>query len=261
MAKVKRNTVAEPSDDGFWDRPVLLNLVADLLIVLGVAGMAWAAATSIQRLPLFPFREVVVMTPVENVTRNQIEQAAKVALDGNFFTIDLDQVRTTFEKLPWVRQATVRRRWPDSMELNIEEHVAVARWQRADGESRFVNEQGEVFAAASDRELPVFSGPDEEAPQMMARFREFSELLAPTGHKVAALTLSSREAWQIKLDDGLLVELGRDEEKHNLAERLQRFVVWYQPAIATVQVSRATAVDLRYPNGFALRVQQSDLKS
>ena len=264
MAKARparRNKAAEPAEDGFWDRPVLMNMVADLLIVFAVAGFAWAAATSIQRLPIFPLREVVVGGTVDNVTRNQVEQAARAALTGNFFTVDLDQVRGAFEKLPWVRQAEVRRRWPDTLELVLEEHVAVARWRRADGEIRLVNDRGEVFAAASDQELPVFAGPEGSAAQVLVRYWEFTETLAALGRKPEALALSSREAWQVRLDDGLVIELGRDEAKHSLSERMARFVAWYRPALDKTRLARASVVDMRYPNGFALRVQQSDLKS
>jgi cell division protein FtsQ len=264
MAKakpVRRKNAAEPAEDGFWDRPVLMNLVADLLIVFAVAGLAWSAATAIQRLPIFPLREIVVGGTIDNVTRNQIDQAAHAALVGNFFTVDLDQVRSVFEKLPWVRQAEVRRRWPDTLELVIEEHVAVARWRRADGETRLVNDRGEVFAAASDQPLPTFAGPEGSAAQMLARFQEFSGPLATLGRKPETLVLSNREAWQVKLDDGLVVELGRDEAKHTLTERMGRFVAWYRPALERARLARATVVDMRYPNGFALRVQQSDLKS
>jgi cell division protein FtsQ len=262
MAKpARRKNVAEPADDGFWDRPVLMNLVADVLIVFAVAGLAWAAATAVQRLPIFPLREVVVGGTLDAVTRNQVEQAARAALVGNFFTVDLDQVRNVFEKLPWVRQAEVRRRWPDTLELVVEEHVAVARWRRADGETRLVNDRGEVFAAASDRQLPTFAGPEGSAAQVLERYREFSVVLASLGRKPENLVLSNREAWQLKLDDGLVVELGRDEAKHSLSERMGRFVAWYRPSLERARLSRAAVVDMRYPNGFALRVQQSDLKS
>jgi cell division protein FtsQ len=70
------------------------------------------------------------------VTPTQIEYAARSAVAGNFFTVNLDAVRAAFEKLPWVRKAEVRRRWPDGLELAIEEHVAAARWKQADAPPR-----------------------------------------------------------------------------------------------------------------------------
>lgn len=260
MARAKR-IAADAVEDGFWDRPVLIDLVADLLIIFAVAALAWAASVAIQRLPLFPLKTVLVASPVERVTRAQIEQAARAALVGNFFTVDLDEVRAAFEKLPWVRQADVRRRWPDTLELTLDEQVAVARWQQADGEARLVNSFGEVFAAASHAELPIFAGPEGSAPEVLARYREFAQALAAINRRPAMLALSSREAWQLKLDDGLVLELGRDDGKQSLSDRLARFVAWYQPALDRIHLGHAGGVDMRYPNGFALRPSRPDVKS
>lgn len=253
MAKRSPRPTSAPEAAGFWDRPVLINLVADLLIVFGVAVLAWAASLAIQRLPVFPLREVVVMTPIRQVTPAQIDQAARVALVGNFFTVDLDGVRAAYEKLPWVRHAEVRRRWPDAVELDLEEHVAVARWRQADGESRLVNSAGEVFAAASEQVLPTFAGPEGSAPEVFARYQEFEQALAKVGRRPETLVLSRREAWQVRLDDGLLVELGRDEAKHPLSERMARFTAYYRAAVERSQVAAGGVVDMRYPNGFAVR--------
>lgn len=253
MAKRVRRPVQEPETPGFWDRPVLLNLVADLLIVASVAALTWAGSVAIQRLPVFPLRQVVVARPLHQVTPDQIEQAVRVAVVGNFFTVDLDGVRAAFEKLPWVRRAGVRRLWPDTLELDLEEHVAVARWSQADGESELVDSQGEVFGAAIEQPLPTFVGPDGSASEMLARYREFAKDLATIERSPQTLTLSRREAWQVKLDDGLLIELGRDEPEHSLSERMTRFSTYYRAMLERVQLTAGSVVDMRYPNGFAVR--------
>lgn len=243
------------AEEGFWDRPVLMNLVADVLIIFAVAALAWSALTALQRLPVFPLREIVVSGRLEQVTAAQLEQAARVVPPGNFFTVRLDEVRLTFEKLPWVRRAEVRRLWPEGLELTIEEHVAVARWKQADGESRLVNDRGELFAAATQAVLPSFAGPEGSAPRVLERYREFEKMLAEIGRRAETVVLSSREAWQVRLDSGVLVELGRDEAKHSISERLARFVTWYGPALGRLKVTGAAVADMRYPNGFTLRLQ------
>ncbi len=261
MARRTSNTIARPQAQdafGFWDRPVLMNLVADLLIIFAVATLAWAATAAVQHLPIFPLRQVVVVGDPVQVTRTQLEQAARAAVAGNFFTVDLDAVQTAFEKLPWVRRADVRRRWPDVVELALEEHAAVARWRRTDNggdrESRLVNKYGEVFAAASPDAMPAFAGPEGSAPLLLVRYQEFEQTLAPLGRHPESMVLSRREAWQVKLDDGLVLELGRDEAKHPLGERLARFVAYYPAAVEKTRLATVGVVDMRYPNGFALRV-------
>lgn len=248
----------QPAADGFWDRPQLLNLVADLLLLFGSVALGYALIVSATRLPFFPLHQVVVLSALEQVTPTQVEYASRSSLAGNFFTINLDNVRGAFEKLPWVRKASVRRLWPDGIELTIEEHVAVARWQNSAGEARLVNDHGEVFAAAlPDRPngqsaLPLFGGPEGSAPQMLERYHEFAEVLAPLGRVPRAVALSPRQAWQLRLDDGLTLELGRDQLNSPLHERLQRFVGTYAQARGRIKTTIAS-IDMRYPNGFALR--------
>ena len=136
---------------GLWHRPALLNLISDLLTLGAAVALGWALVIWFVSRPLFPLRELVVLTEPDQVTEEQLEYAARLAVQGNFFTVDLEGVKQTFEKLPWVRKAEVRRRWPDALELRLEEHEAVAYWTVSEsGEARLVNRQGEVFVAASN---------------------------------------------------------------------------------------------------------------
>jgi len=253
LAKTSRpSRPAKPAVEGFWDKPPLLNLAADVLFLAAGTALVYAAALGVQRLPFFPLREVVVQGTLDQVTRTQIEYAARSAVTGNFFTVDLDAVRTSFEKLPWVRRAEVRRRWPDGLLLTIEEQSAVARWRQAGGEYKLVNRQGEVFVAATEAALPVFAGPEGSADEVLAQHREFSAALAPISRGVVEIVLSQREAWQLKLDDGLVLNLGRNDERHPVAERMRRFVSVYAQVGEKLHL-HPTLIDMRYPSGFAVR--------
>jgi len=79
-------------------------------------------------------------------------------------------------------------------------------------------------------------------------------VLKPTGLAVAEIRLSARAAWEIKTEGPvpLTLELGRVEP----AVRLARFVAYYPGTIAKLQNAgtRVDRVDLRYRNGFAVRV-------
>ena len=74
--------------------------------------------------------------------------------------------------------------------------------------------------------------------------------------KIERVVLSPRHAWQLRLANGLHLALGRDPEAAEL--RLKSFVAAY-PATLSPGGRRYESVDLRYPNGFAVRVP--DLKS
>ena len=227
-----------------WDRPEALGALANALFAVATAGLATIAVVLVIHLPVFPVREVQVVGDVRHVTRNQIEAVVRRELRGNFFTIELEASRAAFEKLPWVRRVSVRRQWPGRLEVSFEEHQALARW----GEDGLVNTFGELFVAASDEPLPQFSGPPDASHDVTEHFIGFRDALVPTGHAVAAVELSPRRAWRVRLDDGTTLELGRDL----VQPRLARFVANWNAFAATPRHA-ATVVDLRYPNGFAVR--------
>jgi cell division protein FtsQ len=152
---------------------------------------------------VLPLQSVTLTRAPANVSAAQIEDAARRAVTGSFLTTDIERARTVFESLPWVRHATVRRVWPGSLEIDIEEHVAVARWWVPPNvPARMVNAQGELFVAEHEAALPLFIGPDEDSASMLARHLEWSDLLAPMERQINKLVLTRRQAWQLQLDDG-----------------------------------------------------------
>ncbi|WP_417068319.1 cell division protein FtsQ/DivIB [Niveibacterium terrae] len=248
-------------DTGFWHRPEWMNPVADALLLAASIALGYACVKLALAVPWFSFREVVVKTPLSQVTRAQLEYAARSGLRGNFFSVSLEDARGAFEKLPWVRHAEVRRVWPGALEVKLEEHVATAYWKTGDsGEMRLVNQYGEVFSAASNAKMPVFSGPEGGAARILTRYREFSTALSPLHQTLTEVTLSAREAWQLKLSDGMQLNLGRDQANAPLADRLSRFVAAW-PGAKDKLSAPAVLADLRYPSGFAVRMSAAQQTS
>lgn len=232
-----------------WDNPRLLNAAAGALTALALMVFAVAALQLLLRSALFPLREMIVRGDLAHTSRAEIEQAAQGRVGGNFFAVDLAQVRASLEALPWVRRVEVRRVWPDRLEATLEEHVALARWA-AGG---LVNVQGERYAGASVAPLPQFSGPPGSEPEVARRYRRFVEILAPLAAAPERVALSPRYAWRLRLDDGLAIELGRDAPSDPVEARLARLVAAWPLTLARMPVKHEH-VDLRYPNGFALRL-------
>lgn len=237
-----------------WHKPQLLNALADLLFVAAAAALLAGLTVWMVRMPKLPIRQVVVSERLLQVKKAEVEQALTGMLSGNFFSVNLEGVRASLEKLPWVRKVQVRRRWPATLELEIEEHKAVARWG-SDGRE-LVNSYGEVFAASLAENvasaLPQVHGPQGTAPEIIRRYAEFSSALQAVGLQPVQLLLSPRLAWQVKLADGMVMELGREQSKTTIAARLRRFAEIYPTALGQ-KAQRPAAVDLRYPNGFAVR--------
>jgi cell division protein FtsQ len=227
-----------------WDRPTLLNWIANLLFSLAVVLLLYAVLFVILHLPLFPVKHVQVEGNLDHVNHEQIQLIVSKYLKGNFYTLDLRRTRSAFEKLPWARKVSVRRQWPDTIVVQVEEHQALGRW----GGIALVNHHGELFQAASDAQLPTFYGPGDAIKEVAQGYSTFAQLLQGTPMQIQQLSLSSRRAWEIKTRDGKQMMLGRESAK----QRLQQFVLAYQQN-SQIADSDWHDADLRYPNGFALR--------
>ncbi|MGA0032936.1 MAG: cell division protein FtsQ/DivIB [Burkholderiales bacterium] len=228
-----------------WDKPAVLGLLTDLLVVAALLGLLYGGVLFAVRSPVFSITEVRLVAPPVHVTREQIEQIVRREVHGTFFTQPLVRTRSAFETLPWVRRAEVRRRWPGGLDVTLAEHRPVARW----GSAALINEQGEVFEAAYDGTLPVFNGPADAAKEMAIQYDHFRRNLAMLGRAPVQLNVSPRRAWQIRLDDGMTLDLGREQ----IEDRLRRFVAAYPATLARI-ARPVDRVDLRYANGFAARV-------
>ena len=232
-----------------WDNPRLLNMAAGALV--GVAALAFSVAGMwlLMRSELFPVREVEVKTALQRTSKGEIQAAVSDRIRGNFFAVSPTEVRTGLERLPWVRSASVRRVWPDRLEVALEEHVALARWN----DESLVNSYGERFHGKTDQPLPQFVGPAGTEREVARRYRRFAQIATPLGAPLERVVLTPRFAWQLRLGSGLNIMLGRDADAAE--SRLQRFVEVYDGAVRKMQ-RKHEYLDLRYPNGFALRVPE-----
>ena len=230
-----------------WDSPQLLNRTANALFALAAVLIAYGAVWLVVRLPVFALREVHVIGDARHITRAQVEALVENELKGTFFTLNLSLARRAFEKLPWVREVNLRRRWPARLEVNVIEHVPLARW----GSHALVNMQGEVFQAAYDGKLPTFAGPPGTSKEIAIQYEFFRRNLAALGTVPMHVQLSPRRAWLVKLDGGPTLELGREE----VEARLGRYIEVYERTVGALR-RRIDYVDLRYANGFAVRIPE-----
>lgn len=242
-----------------WNNHHALNLLSGTLLTVVALAVLYAISLQLIQPPLFPIKEINVQvihgaeknrTGLEHVTRDQIEQLVRNEIEGNFISVNLTEVREAFVKLPWVREARVKREWPHGLNVILEEHRALAYW----GSHALVNTYGEVFRVTADSDLPVFTGPNEaSAHEVTQQFRRFNRILAPLQQQIAEISLTARYAWRIQLNTGTILELGRNE----IEERLVRYVSVYNHSIARLSQQEPLAyVDLRYPNGFAIRMPE-----
>lgn len=228
-----------------WRRVVAGVVTGGLCLGVGLtAPQIWKAA-------VFPITTVEVYGDLRFAGLARLQQFLAGQTAGGFFRADIAVIRRSLESQPWIRRATVRRVWPDTLQAELEEQVPVARW----GDDAAVNSFNEVFSPPRDsipKELPRWQGPAGSQKVLAERYRDMNTVLAPLGLRVVDLALDERRAWQLRLDNGIDIRLGRKREM----QRLESFVRIYPTALAA-QTKRIAVVDLRYKNGFTVRWRPS----
>ncbi|MGC7560604.1 cell division protein FtsQ/DivIB [Pasteurella sp. PK-2025] len=164
-----------------------------------------------------------------------------------FFGQDIDVVREQIETMPWIKGAIVRKIWPDKLSIAVVEHQPVAIWN----EGEFLSREGAIFQLPmdklQDKNLPHLSGPDYQSEQVLEAWHQVNANLQQKGLKLKAVAIDDRGAWQIVLENNLVLKLGRGEWK----TKLDRFVTIY-PQIEVPENKKLSYVDLRYRVGAAV---------
>jgi cell division protein FtsQ len=235
----------------------LMNAVANAVFVLAGLALLAAGTLALARQPSFALRHVMLDGELARSSVATVRANVMPHLAGSFWQLDLQRARAAFEAVPWVRQAVVRRVWPDTLAVRLTEHEAVALWSGDDGNDRLVNAQGEVFDAnvgdVEDEKLPVFTGPEGSSAAMLAMYRLLEPRLAALDAGIETLRLSRRGSWRVQLDSGAVIELGRGDEAE-IAARTERFVRTLAQVNERFQRPLEYA-DLRHVDGYAVRLK------
>jgi cell division protein FtsQ len=243
-----------------WQDIKTLNATANALfglfaLMLIAAGLWWVA----QR-PYFTLKTIRVegaqQTQLRHISPLIVRSAAVSRIKGNFFTANLDSVRQVFESVPWVSKATVRREWPNELIVTLEEHMPLGTWGE---DGRLLSVKGDVFTAnlaeaEEDTALLAFDGPTGSEKEVVERLNDLNAWFAPLNLTAEKVELSGRYAWTITLSNGVTVELGREKSNTTLKDRVDRLVAIYPQLVERLQ-NRIESIDMRYPNGLALKAQ------
>lgn len=195
-----------------------------------------------------PVTSILITGEMPYTTRLDIENAIEQINFGNFFNLDVNEVQEKVAKLPWVYSVSVRKKWPDELTIYVVDQKPVAHWNG----SFLINTHGVAFQADTERlqeKLPAFFGPEGSEQLALDNFINLNDLLNLNEIMIDELMLSERFAWQITLDDGVLINLGRNSR----IERIQRFMDVYPQIKANKKAEQQVDyVDLRYDTGLAV---------
>ena len=240
----------------------LMNITAAVLAAIGVVALAAVAVLWAAHRPIFAVRGITIDGDMAHNSVLTIRANAAPKLAGNFFTMDLAAGRRAFESVPWVRQAIVRRVWPNRLAVKLEEHRAAALWMPAgsgdEASDKLVNSYGEVFEAnvgdVEDDALPTLRGPEGSSARMLTLYGLLQKVFAPMDARIETLEMSGRASWRAELDNGVEVELGRGSDEE-VVERTRAFVATLPEVRSRYEQHPLVFADLRHHDGYAVRLK------
>ncbi|TQI78847.1 cell division protein FtsQ [Serratia fonticola] len=220
-----------------------------LLMVLGtILWSGWMVVGWMKDASRLPLSKLVVTGERHYTTNDDIRQAIlALGAPGTFMTQDVDIIQQQIERMPWIKQASVRKQWPDELKIHLVEYVPVAHWN----DLHMVDADGKSFSVPAERlgkqKLPLLYGPEGSEQDVLEGYHAMNSVLAASKFTLKMVAMTARHSWQLALDNDVRLDLGRDDRMG----RLQRFIGLY-PVLqqqAQAENKRVSYVDLRYDSG------------
>jgi len=240
-----------------------LSLVLGLagLLVLLVLGGALVADRMYNQ-EQFKINTITLTGDAAHVDRKRLTDSVSAMLEGNYFSIDSKAIAAQISKLSWVDSVRLRRQWPDTLIIDIEEYQPIAHW----GGEQWLTTTGKLVSLplAKNVVLPQLDGPDQLVNKVWKTYQKWSGLLAENGLSLRKMKLSRQHLYSLTLEysshradaprgfEMILTEDNADTQLQTFLSSRSQGLIEYPWLIRTV--------DLRYPNGFSIsRYQPEEL--
>lgn len=231
--------------------PLLRKLILVLLVSSLFVLIALNSRTIVKDINQQKIEFVAIEGNLSKVSENDIKSVVFEFISKSMVAIDLNKIQQALEKNAWIKTVSLRRKWPDTLMINVTEEIAIARW----GETQLLNQEGVLFTPPSiirAGNLAELSGPQGSELRVMEQYQVFNQLLYPKNLRIASLNLNSRGAWTMKFNNEITVAVGSIRP----VEKVRRFAGVYESLFAG-QIAAIEALDLRYEDGIAVRHKSS----
>jgi cell division protein FtsQ len=194
-----------------------------------------------------PVAAISVGGDTNNIDRSKLQLVLSSMAKQRFFELDVDGIARRIRQMPWVQDVQVRKQWPDRISVTLTERVPVARW----GTNALVDEYGQVFSVDGRLDkfssLPILQSAEQQDSVLVKKFQMIFEKFNRSNLKIERMIRTKADSWSIKLVDGPMVILG----KQQFDLRIARFFVLWE-TLKPDQIERISTMDFRYSNGVAV---------
>lgn len=243
MARKQARRRKQPARAAFRLPRIPVRRIGALALAVVAVTVSYRVSTALLDRPI---TAITIDGPFQRVSALQIEEAMSTELERGFLSADLDDIQERLTALPWIDNANVLRRWPGQLEISVTEQVPAACW----GERGLLNTRGELFVEEARHipaELPRLSGPEGHVDEVARRYLQIRDQLIPRGLDVRRLHLDPRGAWDLTLQNGIEIRLGRRD-----VDARTRLFLDVVADVITRRAKEIDFVDLRYSNGFTI---------
>ena len=193
----------------------------------------------------------VSLSGQRQVSREEIFAAAGVTDHSSLLFLDVADARAKLEAIPWIAEATVRKLYPDRLQITITEREPFALWQQQ-GKIKVIAADGTVLAEKVEPRLASLSfvvgnGAAVRARDFLAVLDKYPEIR----DQVRASIYVAERRWNLRLKNGVDVRLPEADIEGALATlvRLDR-----EKGLLSRDI---TAVDLRLADRLTVRLSDA----
>lgn len=224
-------------------RAVKIGVTALLL-----GGVIWMYGHGIRKYAddVIPIKYIRTEGVFQYLGKAEIKTVLQPLVKTGILAADMQAMHDAVAQLPWVETVSVKRVWPDAIDIKVHEKKPYVRW----GSDSLVNEHGVIFRpknVAQFESLPMLIGPDKQQQKVLEIMKGVKTALADQSMELAEFNVNDRWAWRIKLATGMEILLGRNDQLKKLQRFMKTLAVLGQEQVAAIEKA-----DLRYPNGYAV---------
>ena len=157
-----------------WNYPERMQKLSRFLMQCFAVMLVLGLLVWLGQRPVFTLKQIqiepVVGQSLKHINKSMVKRQIAETVQGNFFSVRLEDVKRGFESMPWVRHANVRRVWPNGLIVSIEEQQAFGTWDGVDSNT-LINKHGELFAGRVSEvpdgaKLIDFHGPEDAGKEV-----------------------------------------------------------------------------------------------